>query len=293
MKSWLPRIVALALIVIAFELGVLISRNAPPVTSELPLQAQQEGATATLTRTPTPTETFPPSTPLATLTPTKTLRPPPTFEPPTATPPPSNTPLPTATFSLPLAPTIEGIRGLETPTPTSTPGCELRDDWGLLYVVQPNDALANIAQRYNTSVEELAEANCIRDVNVIRAGQELRVPGSAHPSTIQCGGYEVLTPIDYAYDIDPNGQLTFNWRAERADRWMIRVHRPNGTVWERTIDRRQNETINVAVELPEAGTFTWYVLPLNMGFQQVCPSGGPWTFTKGAAAPTPTPLVVP
>ncbi|MFN8376367.1 MAG: hypothetical protein U0694_26285 [Anaerolineae bacterium] len=26
---------------------------------------------------------------------------------------------------------------------------------------------------------------------------------------------------------------------------MIRVYRPNGQVWERTIDRRQNETINL------------------------------------------------
>ncbi len=283
MKSWVPRIVTFLLILIAFELGVLISRGPAALLPDQGIQAQQE---ASRTNTATPTETLPPSTPLATLTPSNTLRPPPTFEPPTSTPPPSATPTPTGTFSLPLAPTIQGIHGLETATPTSTPGCEPREDWGLRYTVQANDALARIADLYNTSVEELAEANCIRDPNIIRAGQELRVPGSAHPSAIQCGGYEVMTPIDYAYDVDPNGQLTFNWRGPRADRWLIRVHRPNGTVWERTIDRRQNETINVAVELPEAGTFTWYVIPLNMNFQQICPSGGPWTFTKGAASPT-------
>jgi LysM repeat protein len=291
MKSWLPRIATFVLILIAFELGVLISRGPQALVPDEQLQAQQQ---ATSTRTPTPTETLPPSTPLATLTPSNTLRPPPTFEPPTATAQASNTPTATATFNLQLVPTIEGIHGLETATPTSTPGCEPRDDWSLRYTIQANDALARIADLYNTSVEELAEGNCISDPNIIRAGQEIRVPGDVQPSTLQCGSYEVMTPIDYAYDIDPDGQLTFNWRAERADRWLIRVYRPNGQVWERTIDRRQNETVNARTEFPEAGTFVWYVIPLNMNFQQVCPTGGgPWTFTKGAASPTAVVPVVP
>jgi LysM repeat protein len=290
MKSWLPRIATFALILIAFELGVLISRGPQALVPDENIQAQQQ---ATATSSPTPTETFPPSTPLATPTRSNTLRPPPTFEPPTATPQPSNTPTATATFNLNIVPSIEGIRGLETPTPTTTPGCEPREDWGLRYTIQANDALARIADVYNISVEELAEGNCISDPNVIRAGQELHVPGDAHPSNLDCS-YEVMTPIDYAYDIDPDGQLTFNWRGPRADRWLIRVYRPNGQVWERTIDRRQNETINVRTELPEAGTYVWYVIPLNMNFQQIaCPSGGPWTFTKGAASPTSTVPVVP
>jgi LysM repeat protein len=290
MKSWLPRIATFALILIAFELGVLLSRGPQALVPEEQLQAQQQ---ATRADSPTPTETLPPSTPLATLTPSNTLRPPPTFEPPTATAQASNTPLPTATFNLNIVPTIEGIHGLETPTPTTTPGCEPRDDWALRYTIQANDALARIADLYNTSVEELAAGNCISDPNIIRAGQEIRVPGDAHPAALQCGTYEVMTPIDYAYDIDPDGQLTFNWRAERAERWLIRVHRPNGQVWERTIDRRQNETVNAQIEFPEAGTFIWYVIPLNLNFQQTCPSGGPWTFTKRAASPTVAAPVVP
>ena len=98
---------------------------------------------------PTPTETLedeiPPSTPLPTLTPTNTLRPPPTFEPPTLTPAPSDTPAPTATSTIPVNIDIPPLHGLETPTPSSTPGCEPREEWGLIYEVQPNDALARIA----------------------------------------------------------------------------------------------------------------------------------------------------
>src|SRR5690349_4524860 len=76
----------------------------------------------------TATETIPPSTPLPTLTPSRTLLPPPTFEPPTLTPFPSNTPVPTLTATFDVGFSIEGLNGLETPTPTGTPGCEPRKD---------------------------------------------------------------------------------------------------------------------------------------------------------------------
>jgi hypothetical protein len=41
--------------------------------------------------------------------------------------------------------------------------------------------------------------------------------------------------------------------------------------------------------IPDAGTYTWYVYPLDSNFQQInCHEGGPWKFTK-AQMPTPTP----
>lgn len=51
------------------------------------------------------------------------------------------------------------------------------------YVVQPGDTLSGIARQLGTDVRALAEANDIADANRILAGQELRVPGGATPTT--------------------------------------------------------------------------------------------------------------
>ena len=66
--------------------------------------------------------------------------------------------------------------------------------------------------------------------------------------------------------------------------------RPDGSVFERVIELRQNETIDLNENLSQAGTYTWYVYPLGRDFVQVsCLEGGPWTFTKPqSSTPTPT-----
>ncbi len=262
------------------------------------LQAQQGVMVVQLTAqtspTVTPSETIPPNTPLATLTPSRTLLPPPTFEPPTATVAPSATPTVTPTATLDLSVSIPGLHGAETPTPTTTPGCRPRQDWSLTYTVQINDNLTRIAQRYGTTVDDLAAGNCLRDPNVVIIGQQLRVPGSAQPAepTYDCT-WEVLTPTDGSFNVSGDGQLTFNWRGPRAERNLIRVHRPDGSIYERVVDLRQNETIDLYEALPAAGQYTWYVYPLDFYFRQIpCHEGGPWTFTKPQAA-TATPTMTP
>jgi LysM repeat protein len=241
-----------------------------------------------------PTETIPPYTPLATLTPSQTLRPPPTFEPPTHTPAPSDTPTITPTEVYVSNVDASQIRGLETPTPTTTPGCQVRKDWTLTYEVQPGDALDRIAQVYGTTRWDLAEANCLSDANVIVTGQKLRVPGSAQPvATYDCT-FELLQPMDYASEADGYGQVTFNWRGPAATRNLIRVIAPDGQIWEKVIDLRQNETVEMGkyVELQPEGLYTWYVYPLDINFVQIpCLEGGPWHFHKSegpTATPTPT-----
>jgi LysM repeat protein len=261
----------------------------PPVGSTLVAQATEEAPVS-------PSETFSPTTPLASITPeppTATLRPPPTFAPPTDVPAPTETPLPTETSVLVAEVTIAGLQGLETPTPTSTEGCEPREDWQLTYEVKANDALATIAQTYGTWVEELVEGNCLTDANMIVIGQTLRVPGEAHPDIPQYDcNFQLLAPMDYAYSIDGNGTLTFNWIGPRTPRNLIRVYPRNDRsriVWEQTIDLRQNHTINLAETIPAAGEYDWYVYPLDLNFQQVdCLEGGPWHFHKSGADPTPT-----
>jgi len=242
-----------------------------------------QGATATAS------ETIPPSSPLPSLTPSHTLLPPPTFEPATLTPLPSYTPAPIATATLEALIDIPGLNGLESPTPSGTPGCVVRKDWKLTYTVQPNDAIARIAQTYGTYATTLAQGNCLADANVITVGQVLHVPGTVQPAaqTYDCT-WTLLTPMDGTLAIPGDGSIAFVWRGPRAPRNLIRIIKPDGSKYEDVIELRQNETIDLS-NIPAAGTYTWYVYPLDQNFQQIsCHEGGPWTFTK-AQMPTPTP----
>jgi LysM repeat protein len=63
--------------------------------------------------------------------------------------------------------------GMPTPTPlpsTLIPGQEI------IYVVLPEDLLANIAAKFNSTVEAIVEANDLDDPNNIFVGQRLIVP---------------------------------------------------------------------------------------------------------------------
>jgi LysM repeat protein len=63
-----------------------------------------------------------------------------------------------------------------TTTPAVLENCTPRADWTLTYTVQPGNTLAEIARAAGVSLTELAQGNCIADVNRIVAGQKLRVP---------------------------------------------------------------------------------------------------------------------
>jgi LysM repeat protein len=250
---------------------------------------------ASATPTATATLDIPPSTPFPTPTASQTLRPAPTFEPPTQTPQFVASATPTPTSTLGVSVDLPQINGLASPTPTSTPGCEPRKDWKLTYTVQQGDALARIADSYNTDTATLAAGNCLTDANMIRVGQTLRVPGEAHPATPQwvCQTWEVLTPMDWAAGVDGGGQLTFNWRGSNGTRNLIRVYDSNGNLfWERSVDLRQNETINLRTEGFTEGHYTWQVFPLNLDFQQIpCLESPLWHFHVRAAAATQSPSV--
>jgi LysM repeat protein len=269
----------IAVVMCGIMMTIMIN-NAP----NIPYSAAQNSASLT------PSETIPPTTPLPTLTPSSTLRPPPTLEPPSSTPPPSLTPTITATSTIDSSISVEGLHGLETATPTSTAGCKPREDWKLTYTIQLNDALVNIAQKYGTSVDELVAGNCIADPNVIVMGQNLRVPGESQPvKSISCTAWEALTPANGTINVPADGTVTFNWRGPEADRYLLRIVRPDGTTYEEVFDLRQNQVLALE-NLLMYGTYTWYVYPLDMNFRQIaCKEGGPWTFTKPAGATlTPT-----
>ncbi len=273
----LRRLTLFLFIVAAFTLGFILSRidNTPKTAlSAPPTNTPRAVAQA-------PTETIPPSTPLATLTPSRTLRPPPTFEPPTMTVAPSLTPSITATSTIDLSVSIPGLIGAESPTPESTAGCVPRKDWKLTYTIQRNDALSRIADLYQTTVDELMKGNCLKDKNVIVIGQVIKVPGKTQPVVpeVACIPFELLTPMNGTLAIPGTGSMTINWRGPRAPRNLIRIITPSGGKFEDVVELRQNETIDLS-KIPDAGTYTWYIYPLDSNFVQACPEGGPWTFTK-------------
>jgi LysM repeat protein len=287
MRFIATRFATIFLLLVALAVGVLLvyRPTSPTPKPATPLSDRAEDTGPSLT----PSSTIPPYTPLATLTPSRTLKPPPTLEPPTNTVPPSATPTLTLTPTFGLSVSLPPLYGAETPTPSTTPGCTPREDWTLTYVVQRDDALATIAEKYNTTVNELVAGNCLKDPNVIQVGQHLRVPGGEHPAqpAVDCIAFELLTPANGTQNIAGGGPLTFNWRGPHAPRNLIRIHMPDGGTFEVIVELRQSETIDL-INLPAAGTYTWYIYPLGEGYEQVCPEGGPWTFTK-AVAPTATP----
>jgi LysM repeat protein len=272
--------------------GAMFSYHKSPGSGDTILASERSQPTAP----PTFIRASNQNTILSTMTPqpspTATLLPPPTFEPPTATPTPSAVPSATLAPTTNVSVSIPGLRGAETPTPSSTPGCEPRTDWKLTYTVQFDDALSTIADRYGTWVDDLAEANCITDKNLIVVGQVLRVPGDVQPQQpeVECVPWEVLTPFNGSVTVPADGSITFNWRGPMAPINLIRIYRPDGSIYERVIELRQNETINLNDFLAPGGTYTWYVYPLGHDFRQVqFLEGGPWTFYKPLSS-TPTPV---
>lgn len=263
------------------------------VDGEQPIaQAQQDTPT---TPTRTPTDDFP-GEPLPTLTPSNTLRPPPTFEPPTLTPEPSATPSITPTPTIAIQGDLPALQGLYTTTPgPGTPsGCEPREAWTLRYEVQANDALARIAEKYNTTAQELAEANCLDDINLIVVGQYLRVPGDVHPAppAPDCT-WELLTPFNGTITVPGSGTITFNWNGPEAPRYLVRVWRYHNDGTETYLKEFLTEfqtyyTMDLK-ELPEGGSYSWRVYPIGLDFLQTsCPESYHSIFTK-APAPTPIP----
>ena len=64
--------------------------------------------------------------------------------------------------------------------PGATPA--LAQDAGGTYTVQPGDTLAQIARRFNTTIDELLRLNNLTNPNVIYVGQALRIPGGPLPA---------------------------------------------------------------------------------------------------------------
>ncbi|MEO8607379.1 MAG: LysM peptidoglycan-binding domain-containing protein [Chloroflexota bacterium] len=77
--------------------------------------------------------------------------------------------------------------------------CTPRADWTAPYVIQRGDTLFAVAQRFNLTLAQLQQANCISDPNLIQVGQSLRVPfqlATSAPAT--------TAPVGSPTPTDPN-----------------------------------------------------------------------------------------
>ncbi len=67
---------------------------------------------------------------------------------------------------------------------------------GTTYVVKKGDSLSRIAQRHGVKTKTLAAANNLKNLNAIRIGQKLVIPGSATPPVVTPPVPPVTTPVE-------------------------------------------------------------------------------------------------
>lgn len=93
--------------------------------------------------------------------------------------------------------------------------CPAPDGWVEAYTVEAGDTLARVANRYDLTIEALAEGNCLGNVARIIIGQELAVPVSnstlSTPSPISIG-----FRAD-AYSLEPRDCTILRWDAFEAE----------------------------------------------------------------------------
>lgn len=104
--------------------------------------------------------------------------------------------------------------------------CSVRADWPI-YVVAQGDTLFSIARRFNTTVGELTQANCL-NTNRILVGQQLRVPpGASTATSTSIPGFsgELPSRSDFSFIVAAtfqqfeNGFMT--WRADSGVIWAF------------------------------------------------------------------------
>ena len=92
-----------------------------------------------------------------------------------------------------------------TQAPTATPAppkdCPPPAGW-ILLPVQPGETLEGLAQRHNTTAQQLAQANCLLTQNLV-AGYNIYLPASATTTPLPCGPF----PGWIAYTIQPGDTL--------------------------------------------------------------------------------------
>jgi LysM repeat protein len=100
---------------------------------------------------------------------------------------------------------IEIVESDSTAT-VSEGDCLVRDDWRQSYTVQAGDVLAEIAEDYNLTIDEIAEANCLSDPSRLRIGQVLRIAGEVATPTASAIAFRAD-----AYVLNEGDCTTLRW----------------------------------------------------------------------------------
>jgi uncharacterized membrane protein/LysM repeat protein len=103
------------------------------------------------------------------------------------------------------------------PTPTATPTPPpppvlTAGPRGLIYVVEPEDTLMTVGERFGVSPEVIAAANGIADIGPVLAGEELIIPGTTY--IVQAG--DTLTSIAAAFGVTPAAIMEANGIADAS-----------------------------------------------------------------------------
>jgi len=114
-----------------------------------------------------------------------------------ATPEPKRTPTPTPS---------------PTPLPPPPPPVLTAGPGGLIYLVEPDDTLTAVGERFGVSPEAIAAANGMPEPGPILDGQELIIPGTTY--TVQAG--DTLTSIAAAFGITPAAIMEANGIADAS-----------------------------------------------------------------------------
>ena len=155
---------------------------------------------------------------------------------------PSSTPTATPTFTPTFTPTLTPT---VTPTPTATP---------ITYQVLRGDTLGQIAQRYGTTAQLLAQLNNIPNIHQLDVGQILviptAIPPSATPTLIPTAAPAIISTADaYIIYVVQDGD-TLSQIAVDHDTTVAAIAQLNGIANPRTIFVGQRLRIPSAVGTP-------------------------------------------
>jgi uncharacterized membrane protein/LysM repeat protein len=97
-------------------------------------------------------------------------------------------------------------------TPTPPPPVLTAGPGGLVYVVEPDDTLTSVGERFGVSPEAIAAANGMAEPGPILAGEELMIPGTTY--VVQAG--DSLASIAAAFGVTPAAIMEANGIADAS-----------------------------------------------------------------------------
>jgi len=99
-----------------------------------------------------------------------------------------------------------------TPLPTPPPPVLTAGPGGLVYLVEPDDTLTSLGERFGVSPEAIAAANGMPEPGPILAGEELMIPGTTY--VVQAG--DSLASIAAAFGVTPAAIMEANGIADAS-----------------------------------------------------------------------------